>query len=239
MNRFQLLSQGVARAAAFGLVTFWSVAAWATSPEAPHGDAEIVPEATMGHGHGGGGFQILTDRDFWLHVPTAEDHRAGFLYLLINFAVLMWVVNKVLIRNLRTSNAEKSDHIKLELDRASEARSKAEGIFAEYEGRLTKLDEEIEAIKKQAHDLAHAEGEHIISEAKSEAEKIRRAAVDAAEREGRIRQQKIEAEVVHRAMERAEAMIAQSFNDADQRRLVDAYVAEVDAVDLTGEKKAS
>ncbi len=198
--------------------------------------AAASPDA-HGGGHGGG-FSILTDRDFWLHWPTKEDTRTGFLWMLINFAVLMLILNKLLFKNLRSANAEKHDHIKLELERATEARATAEGLLGEYKGRLSDLQAEIEQIKKQATELAESEGKAIVAEAKEEAEKIRRAAKEAAEREAIMRQRQIEDEVVDRALEKAEAVIRKSFGDADHRRLIDTYISEVESVDLGGERKA-
>lgn len=213
------------RLAAFAVVALSSAVVFA-SPDAHGGDHA-------------GGLSIFADRDFWLHWPTKQDSRTGYLWMLINFGLLMLVLNKLLFKNLRSANAEKSDHIKLELERASEARAKAEGLLGEYKGRLSDLQVEIDSIKKQAAEMARVEGQAIIEEAKEEAEKIRRAAAESAEREAVRRQRQIESEVVERAMAKAEAMIAQSFGDADQRRLIDSYITEVSSVDLQAERKAS
>jgi F-type H+-transporting ATPase subunit b len=212
--------------------------AWA-SPEGGHGHE--ADAAAHGGGHGAahpGGLDYVLSSDFWLHWPTKEDSRTGFLYICINFVVLMFILNKILFKNLVAANRDKSDSIKLDLERASEARSRAEALVAKYESRLAALTDEIAGIRKTAEEQAQKEGERIVAEAKEEAEKIKRSAADAAEREGVRRQREIEAEVVDRAMAKAEQAIRQSFGDADQRRLVDAYVSEIGTADLTG-KKAS
>ena len=101
--------------------------AWAGyNPEAAH---ELPEAAVAAHGAGGhgaahaGGLDYVLSSDFWLHWPSKEDTRTGFVYLCINFAVLMFILNKIMFKNLVSANREKSDHIKLELERASEARS--------------------------------------------------------------------------------------------------------------------
>lgn len=185
-----------------------------------------------------GGLRTFFTADFWIHWPSKEDGRVGYVWMLINFALLMLVLDRLLFRNLRSSNAEKSDHIKLELDRASEARAKAESLQADFEVRLGALGGEIADIKAKAAELAHAEGEQIIADAKEDADKIRRSASEQAEREGRRRQTEIEAEVVERALAKAEDIIKSSFGAADQARLVDAYVKQVGDAEL-GERKAS
>ena len=214
----------------------WSALAFALVL-APSLSASASPAPT-GHGaEHAGGLSVFTTQEFWLNWPSKEDPRTGFVYLLINFAVLMLILNKLLFKNLRSSTAESSDHIKLQLERASEARTKAEGLLGEYKGRLSKLEEEIAEIKAQAAKLAENEGKAIVAEAKEEAEKILRNATEAGEREGVMRQREIEDEVVDRAVQKAEAIIRKSFGDADQRRLIDSYITEVDAVDLNAERK--
>ena len=213
-----------------------SALAWA-GPEHGHGAEEAAHGGAHG-AHHAGGLDYILSHDFWLHWPTKEDSRTGFLYICINFVVLMFILNKILFKNLVAANREKSDRIKLDLERASEARSRAEGLVEKYESRLSALSDEIASIKKNAEAQARSEGERIVAEAKDEAAKIKRAAADTAEREGIRRQRQIEAEVIDRAMAKAEQAIRQSFGDADQRRLVDAYVSEVGTADLTG-KKAS
>jgi F-type H+-transporting ATPase subunit b len=215
-----------------------SASAWA-SPEAAHGAEEA---AAHGGGHGAqhaGGLDYVLSHDFWLHWPSKEDTRTGFLYICINFVVLMFVLNKILFKNLVNANREKSDRIKLDLERASEARTTAEGLVEKFESRLAALSDEITTIKHNAETQARHEGERIVADAKDEAEKIKRAAVEAAEREGVSRQRAIEAEVVERAMAKAEQAIRAGFGDGDQRRLVDAYVSELGEVELNEGKKAS
>jgi F-type H+-transporting ATPase subunit b len=215
----------------------------ALAAEAAHGAEPDAHGAAAAHGGGhgaahAGGLDYILSSDFWLHWPTKEDGRTGFLYICINFLVLMFILNKILFKNLVNSNREKSDHIKLELERASEARARAESLVGKYEERLSSLATEVDDIRKNAEEQAKKDGERIVAEAREDAAKMKRAAADSAEREGIRRQREIEAEVVDRAMAKAEQAIRQSFGAADQGRLLDAYVNEVGAADLGG-KKAS
>jgi F0F1-type ATP synthase membrane subunit b/b' len=161
-----------------------------------------------------------------------EDGRTGYLLMLINFVVLMLVLNKLLFKNLRSSNAEASDAIRLELDRATKARSEAESLVKEYETKLSALEVEVDQIRAQAKLTAEAEFERIVADAHLQATKIEEAAVRAGEREALRRRAELENEIVESALARAEAAIRSSFGAPDQRRLVDAWITEVGSTAL-------
>lgn len=187
-----------------------------------HGDAH-APEHT--------GIKWLGDG--FLGGP-GEDGRTGFLIILINFAVLMLVLDRILFRKLRRDNAEKSDRIRLELERATKARSEAESLVREYDTKLTALEVEIESIRAAAAASAEAERERILAEAREAAEAIKRAATRAAERETARMRAELEHEIATQALDRAEAAIRSSINAADQKRLLDAWVSDVGAAQLGG-----
>jgi F-type H+-transporting ATPase subunit b len=156
-----------------------------------------------------------------------EDGRTGFLILLINFAVLMLVLNKLLFRNLARANAEKSDSIRLELERATKARAEAEALVHEYDTKLSALESEVASIRASATASAEAERKRILAAAERAAEGIKQAATRAAEREAARVRAEIEREIATQALNRAEAAIRSSFGAADQRRLVDAWITDV------------
>lgn len=164
-----------------------------------------------------------------------DDGRTGFLIVLVNFFVLMWILNKILFKNLRASNAEASDAVRLELERATKARSEAEALVKEYEAKLEALEAEVAEIREKAVSAAEAEHERILEEAREQAEKIKEAALRAGEREAARRRAELENEIVDQALAKAEAAIRSSFGGPDQRRLVDAWVDEVSATKLGDE----
>lgn len=193
--------------------TYASVLALVLHPQSPL--ALLSPDA-----HGGGGIE-------WIGDGPADDGKTAVIILLINFVVLVFVLNKLLFKNLRSANAEVSDAIRLELEKATSARASAESLMREYETKLQALETEITEIKQQARNSADAEYERILADARDQAEKIKLAAERAGEREAARRRTELEREIVEQALARAEQAIRQSFGAADQRRLVDAWVDEV------------
>jgi F0F1-type ATP synthase membrane subunit b/b' len=161
-----------------------------------------------------------------------EDGRTGFLLIILNFVVLLLLLNKILFKNLRSANAEASDAIRLELERATKARAEAEALVIEYETKLSALETEVEEIRAQAKASAEAEYARIVAEAEGQAVKIEKAAIDAGEREAARRRTELENEIVESALARAESAIRSSFGAADQRRLVDAWIDEVSSTEI-------
>ena len=226
------LNQLLASVAAFCVV--WAAPIF-DALAAPHGEehaaegAEHGAEGAVHHGNEG----IKWIGDGTLGGP-GEDGRTGYLILLINFAVLLLVLNKILFKNLASANAEKSDAIRLELERATDARAAAEALVQEYENKLSALDVEIEEIHAAAKRSAEAEHARILAEAHEQAEKVKHAAVRAAEREAARFRATLENEIADQALAKAEKAIRASFGGPDQRRLVDAWITEVSTTQLGG-----
>jgi len=198
----------------------------------PHGEEHGAAGHGAGHGaHEAGEGGITWIGDGFLGGPGA-DGKTGYALMLFNFFLLMLLLNKLLFKNLRSSNAEASDAIRLELERATRARAEAEALVAEYETKLGALEAEIVDIRGEAKRAAEAERAQIIADAKAQAEKIREAAERAGEREAARRRAALEAGIVAQALVRAEAAIRASFGPGDQRRLVDAWVDEVGSAKL-------
>lgn len=177
--------------------------------------------------HGGGGI-------VWISPVFGNSGKMGLLWILINFAVLMWLLEKLLFSKLRAKTAAKSDAIKSELDRASAARKEAEGVMNDVRGRLSRLDAEVREILDDAKARAEADRARIVEAAQAEAERITAAAVAQAEREADLRRRQIEAEIVDAAIARAEVMLRGRITGADHGRLVDDFVGQVGTTRLPG-----
>jgi F0F1-type ATP synthase membrane subunit b/b' len=179
------------------------------------------PAAAPGHdaSHDGG---IV-----WITPIFGNTGKTGLLWILINFVVLMWILEKLLFSKLRVRTAAKHDTIKGELDKATLARKEAEGVLADVKAKLAGLDAESKELEADARSRAEADRKRIIEAAEKEAERIRTAAMASAEREADVRRRQLESELVDRAIARAEELLRKHFNQSDQARMVDEYVAQV------------
>lgn len=202
----------------------WPVTA--SAEPASHPGMPDAIEMPLGEEHGGG--------IEWVTPIFGGTGKLGLLWILVNFAVLMYLLEKLLFSKLRASTARKHEDAKTELDRATTAREKAEATLAEYETRLQKLETEISELLAEAKTRAEADRTRIVEEAKVEAEQIKAAARAAAEREAESMRRDLEAEVVDRAVARAEALIKQQIGPSDQRAMVDDFIGRLAGVELSG-----
>lgn len=170
----------------------------------------------------------------WITPIFGNTGKMGLLWILINFAVLMWLLETLLFSKLRAKTAAKSDAIKGELERASAARKEAEGIMSDVRARLAKLDAEVESILEEAKARAEADRVRIVEAAETEAERIKAAAVAAAEREAEQRRRALEAEIVESAIARAEVMLRGRITAADQGRMVDDFIGQIASAPMPG-----
>jgi ATP synthase F0 subunit b len=170
----------------------------------------------------------------WVTPVFGHSGKLGLVWSFINFAVLLWILEKILFKPLRSRTRDKHDTVKAEIDKATVARQEAEGVLAEYRDRLDRLDAEIAELMADAKAKAEADRVRIIDAAKREAEQITSTAHATAEREAAARRRQLEAEIVDRAVARAEAILRSKITPADQRTMVDRYVDQLGAVDLGG-----
>ena len=170
----------------------------------------------------------------WVTPIIGHTGKLGLLWSFINFAVLLWILEKILFKPLRSRTREKHDTVKAEIDKATTARQEAEGVLVEYRDRLERLDAEIAELMADAKAKAEADRARIITDAEREAEQIRLTAQAAAEREAASRRRQLEAEIVDRAVARAEAILRSKITPTDQRNMVDRYVEQLGAVDFGG-----
>ena len=214
--------------AAFALVTLASARVLA-SPQVELEPGTAEPAATAHHG---GGIE-------WITPVFGHSGKIGLLWILINFAVLMWLLEKLLFSKLRASTKVKHDSAKTELQRATEAREQAEATLKKYESRLSGLEKEIGELMAEAKVRAEADRKRIVEAAEHEAAQIKASAIATAEREAGAMRRKLETEIVDRAVERAEKLIRERIGGADQTRMVDQFVTRLGSIDLTGNAKGA
>jgi F0F1-type ATP synthase membrane subunit b/b' len=170
----------------------------------------------------------------WVTPIFGHSGKLGLLWSLINFAVLFWILERILWKPLRVRTRNKHDAVKSEIDKATTAREEAQGVLAEYKGRLARLDQEIEALLADAKAKAETDRARILEAARREAEQITATALATAEREAAARRRQLEAEIIDRAIARAETLLRQRMTAADQRTMADRYVEQLAAVDFGG-----
>ncbi len=161
------------------------------------------------------------------HVDTAKQMK-DFGWRVLDFAVLLailvWALKKA---DVKGSLKARRDGIEKALQEAVTAREAAEKKMAEYQGKLTKANEEIEAISLAIREEGQREKARIIGEAKAAAEKIKEQARQTSEQEVVKARTELRAEAARLAVQLAEQTLKEKIEKNDQDRLVGEYLTKV------------
>lgn len=175
----------------------------------------------------GGHHHAFNWSDFLFHWPNKEDGRIGFVYLLINFIVLIFLLQRLIIRKLANDQKARHETIKQQLEQATLARKQAEDALQKWNQQIDSIAAEREKILQDTRAQAELERERILQEAQQEADKLRVNAIAAIERELFAQRRRLEREIVELAVQQAEALIKKQFSPGDQEKLVHNYIQTV------------
>jgi len=169
----------------------------------------VVPENVSAAGKGG-------KWGVWLDI--------GRLFNLVLVAVvLIWVTRKPLARFF----AGRTQAIHEELAEAQRAREEAEAKLAEFESRMSRLDDELKEIRDSAEKEAQKEYERLVAAAEKDAEK----AIERSRKEidgmTQAAQQALRNHAAELSVRLAEETIRKEITDADHQRLLAGFVTRL------------
>jgi F-type H+-transporting ATPase subunit b len=147
----------------------------------------------------------------------------------VNLVLLLGLLVYLTREPIRKFFHERREQIRGELDSAAQVLSEAEARLAEWEARAARLDAEVEEIKEQARQRATRESERILAEAEASAERIRVDAHAAVDQEVSRARAELRAEAGELATQLAADLLRQSITETDQQKLLDEFVARVEA----------
>ena len=164
------------------------------------------------------------------HNAPEEKMSAPFVLMLVNFGLLLVILAKFGGPAASKMAQERSDQIKTALDEATSLRNKAAAKLAEYETRLADADAEIaRMVDGMRSDAAEAKRQAIDSAAASAAAVQRDAELRIAAEIERARFE-LRAEVTAAAMAAAEKLLAQKTSGADQTKLFEQFIGDMQQV---------
>lgn len=172
--------------------------------------------------------------EVWAAPSTGvEPHAASVtqvIFPLINFLIFLYLVKRFLLPFIKDHLRSRREEILNSVKEAEEGRGHAEAMVRDYRGRLERLDEET----KKIHETSLAEGERekvkLLAEAGDLATKIKADADFLAQQEVKVAQRRLREEIAHIARAAAEKVIQRHLTAADQRRMVEEFVNEVETV---------
>jgi len=146
----------------------------------------------------------------------------------INLILLLGVLVYLTRQPIQDFFSERRERVRDDLDSAARVLADAESRLAQWQERASRLDAEVEGIRRAARERAAAERESILADAETAAERIRSHAHAAVDQEVARAQAELRAEAGDLATRLAGDLLRSHVTDADQRQLVDEFVARID-----------
>ncbi len=145
----------------------------------------------------------------------------------INFVLFVLVLRKYALPAVRESLRRRRETIVQALSEAKRAKEEAENLRREYEQKLAGLAAEQERLRAQALEAAEREKGRALKEARRMAERIQTEVRLIAQREVEEARRLLRQEVTEQAVHIATEMIRTRLTAADQSRLIQDFVREV------------
>ncbi len=159
-----------------------------------------------------------------------HDPWLSFAFKVLNFAILMVILIKVLSKPLGNFLKNRQAKVRQTLEDAKKARAQAEERMQDYERRLAQIDKEIAEILDTLREEGQREKARIIRAAEEQAEKIKEQARATAQQEVQQAQRILREETAGLAVKLAEDILKKTIADSDHKRLVEEYVDQMGTV---------
>ncbi len=174
----------------------------------------------------GDGIETSPDRGV-LH--EEEPMSPPFIFMLFNFAVLVWILMKYLWPAGQRMSQSRHDQIKNALDEAAKLRDEAKAKLAEYEARVKDLDSEIAKLVADIRADAEADKARILEQAAAQSAQMKKDAEQRIAAEIQNARHMLTAEVTAAAAVATEKLLKAQVNADDQRGLVNTFIKNVES----------
>lgn len=147
-----------------------------------------------------------------------------FAATILNFAVLCWLVYRILKPGLSRRFAERREAVQGVLESAANTKAAAEKAIAEAKNKMHELQAEMARLKEQVLEGGRAEAARIVQDAQERAAQMQREAEvmlahEMASLKGTLRE-----EMAQKVALAAESLLRQSLTPADQEKLAEEYI---------------
>jgi len=179
-------------------------------------------------------------------VIAAEEGGGSFLvspnvglmiWTLVVFGISMWILSKVAFPRIADALDKRQRAIEDSIDAADRTRREADDLLAQYRERLAEARGQADEIVTRARRTGEAAEAEIVADARAKREEMMQQTRREIEAETRRAIQQIRAEVADLTIAATEKVTRKSLTDADQRRLVDEALSELDFAALSSEER--
>ena len=157
----------------------------------------------------------------------AADHKAemiDFGWRVANFAVLLFILYKLMWKKMKTFFAGRREGIKASLEEAEVVKAEAEKKFKEYDIKLKKAEEEIQSISEMIKAQGEEEKKRIIADAERSAVKMKEDAKARMDQELKKARNELRLEASELAVQMAEDILKKKVTKEDHESMVREYL---------------
>jgi F-type H+-transporting ATPase subunit b len=178
-------------------------------------------------------------------VFAAEEGGGSFLvspdvglmiWTLVVFLISMYILSKVAFPRIQAALDKRQQAIEDAIDTAERTRTEADKLLAEYRERLHEARSQADDIVARARKTAENNEAESVAEAKRKREEMMAATRRDIQQETRRAIQEIRNEVADLTVLATEKVTRKSLTDADQKRLVEEALSELDFAALSGDR---
>lgn len=152
---------------------------------------------------------------------------APFLASLLNFGILVLIVNRYGKRALADALVKRKETITREIDEATRLRKAAEDRLSQYEAKLAKISDELERVHREFREQGERDKERIIQEAKERRERMRKDTEIVLAQEAKQMQKELLAEIVAQATRTATEILSKNTTLGDHDRFAEAFLHQL------------
>jgi len=163
------------------------------------------------------------------HAAEEEPMSPPFVFMLINFGILLLLLGKFGGPIARKLAQERHDQIKVALDEAAKLRDQAAAKLAEYETRIKDVDSEVKKLVDGIRADAEADKQRILEAAAVQAERMKKEAEARIAAEIELARAELRREVAAAASGATEKLLKDKLTADDQSKLVTTFIGNVQA----------
>jgi len=160
------------------------------------------------------------------------------IWTLIVFGLTFWLLAKVAFPRITEALDKRQKAIEESIDHAAKVREEADELLREYRERLADARGQADDIVARARRTAEAAEQETLAEARTKREEMMEQTRRDIEAETRRAILEIRAEVADLTVLATEKVTRKSLTDADQKRLVEEALSELDFAALSGDRSS-
>jgi len=156
------------------------------------------------------------------------------IWTLVAFGITLWVLSKLAFPRIAEALDKRQRAIEESIDSAEKTKREADALLSEYRERLGEARHQAEEIVARARKAAEATQKESLEQARVQREELMEQTRRAIQSETRRAIGEIRSEVADLTVLATEKVTRKTLDEADQRRLVEEALGELDFNQLTG-----